>query len=187
MGRIAAVGLAVVALPGSTATTAPTPPRVALVAAADARPVEWSLPVPPAAVTPGDLRAPHHDYPASDLMVPTGTPVLAVHAGEAVSHEGPRCGKGVTLTAARRRFVYCHLSRVAVARGPVRAADVLGLSGDTGNARGVPHLHFHVVDGGRYVCPQALFPAWAQGRPAGPVAWGVVEGCFFGRGSQSAG
>jgi murein DD-endopeptidase MepM/ murein hydrolase activator NlpD len=40
---------------------------------------------------------------------------------------------------------YSHLSQVLVAEGdPIRAGDLVGRSGNTGNTGGFPHLHFHL-------------------------------------------
>lgn len=161
-------------------------PRVRLSADAGAAPAEYALPVPDGAVTDRELAAPHHDYPASDLMVPEGTPVFAAHAGVVVTHDGRRCGLGVTVTSADGyRSVSCHLSVVSVEAGTrARAGDVLGLSGDTGNAAGVPHLHFHLRDRrGRYVCPQPLFRAWSRGIDRAPTHAPVYSGCSFARGA----
>lgn len=160
-------------------------PRVRLSAEVSGAPAEYSLPVPDGAVTDRELAAPHHDYPASDLMVPRGTPVFAAHAGVVLTHHGSRCGLGVTVTSPDGyRSVSCHLSVVSVdAESRVRAGDVLGLSGDTGNATGVPHLHFHLRDGaGRYVCPQPLFRAWSRGIDEAPVEKPAYSGCSFPRG-----
>lgn len=151
----------------------------------DAPVAEFALPVPASLVAEQALRAPHHDYPASDLMVPVGTPVFAAVAGRVLTHDGERCGLGVSIRAARgRRFVFCHLSLVTVVDGAAaRPGDVIGLSGDTGNARGVPHLHFHVLDaGGTYLCPQDLLAAWFHEREPLPAAWHRTSGCSFPRG-----
>lgn len=159
-------------------------PRVVLADPGVELEARFALPVPHSSVTMRDLRAPHHDYPASDLMVPSGTPVFAAVPGRARVHDGERCGLGVSVDGpAGRRFVYCHLSVVAVAdQAVVGAGDVLGLSGDTGNAKGVPHLHFHVLDGDRYICPQALMAAWFELREPPLGAWTISQGCFFPRG-----
>ncbi len=160
-------------------------PRVRLSAGTGVTPVEYSLPVPDGAVSDRELAAPHHDYPASDLMVPEGTPIFAAHAGVVVTHDGRRCGLGVTVTSPDGyRSVSCHLSVVAVqAESRVRAGDVLGLSGDTGNAIGVPHLHFHLRDRhGRYLCPQPLFRAWSRGIDRAPTDAPAYSGCSFPRG-----
>lgn len=161
-------------------------PRVGLVRAASAGPGAYALPVPPGAVPREQLRAPHHDYPASDLMVPSGTAVFAAHAGLVVTHRGARCGSGVTVRGEdRHRYVSCHLSVVSVESGArVAAGDVLGLSGESGNAAGVPHLHFHVRDpAGRYLCPQPLLVSWASGGELSPITAARTDGCSFPRDS----
>lgn len=160
-------------------------PRVNLADAEAPLVAPLALPLPETTVTRRGLLAPHHDYPASDLMVPTGTPVFASASGRADVHEGERCGFGVSIAAPRGyRFVYCHLSVVSVADGmTVAPGDVLGLSGDSGNARGVPHLHFHLTDrAGTYLCPQPLLIAWFEGREPPPAAWRRTDGCSFPRG-----
>lgn len=161
-------------------------PRVRLSVEVGGAPPEYSLPVPDGAVTDRELAAPHHDYPASDLMVPEGTPVFAAHAGVVLTHHGPRCGLGVTVASPDGyRSVSCHLSVVSVGDDTsVGPGDVLGLSGDTGNAIGVPHLHFHLRDtAGRYVCPQPLFRAWRRGVDRPPTEKPVSSGCSFVRGA----
>lgn len=149
----------------------------------DARPVpvRYALPLPAGAVTPANLRAPHHDYPASDLVVPTGTPVLAAAAGSALVVRGGKCGIGVVITGNDGyRYVNCHLSAAAVGRW-VEAGDVVGLSGDSGNAKGTaPHLHFDIRNvRGAHVCPQPLLVAWASGRQLPPASAETTTGCFF--------
>lgn len=174
---------------GSAVATPPEDrgPRVIL-AAPDGPVADFALPVPASVVSERELRAPHHDYPASDLMVRTGTPVFAVTAGRVGTHDGLKCGLGVSLVAhGGHRFVFCHLSVVTATQGQtVRAGDVIGLSGDTGNARGVPHLHFHVLVAGRvYVCPQDVLVAWFHDQVAPPAAWHRTSGCFFPRAEGS--
>lgn len=168
--------------PGDPPTAAGRGPRVRLTAVTDAPPDVYTVPVPLSLVDDRDLRAPHHDYPASDLMVATGTPIFASHGGRVAVHRGEKCGRGVSVSGRDGiRYVYCHLSRVAVHTGSfVRTGDVLGLSGDTGNAAGVPHLHFHLKDrAGAYLCPQPLFLDWARGRQTSPRQRRVTTGCFF--------
>lgn len=179
------LGVATLGDLGPAASVALPGPRVSLSERAPGgAPSRFSLPVPDGAVTARELVAPHHDYPASDLMVPAGTPVFAAHSGRVVTHAGDRCGLGVTVRSGEGyRSVSCHLAVVSVGSATeVRAGDVLGLSGETGNAAGAPHLHFHLRDpAGRYLCPQPLFVAWARGIERSPLDEPVYDGCSFPR------
>jgi hypothetical protein len=111
---------------------------------------------------------------AVDIAVPTGTPVLAVTAGVIGTLIGPLdsadphlAGLRLHLDAASHRFYYAHLSRIDVIPGQhVEAGQQLGLSGE---AAGVPHLHF-AQDGGdpaqtigeAHACPafQQYYEPW---------------------------
>ena len=119
------------------------------------------------------LRAPHHDYPAADIPVPSGTPVYAASAGRvrAVSGPGTRCGLGVVVAGIDGwDYVYCHASIILVQSGDVVAAgQTLLLSGNTGESTG-PHLHFGVqTPAGLRICPQPLLEAWYAGGPDRPT------------------
>jgi hypothetical protein len=82
-----------------------------------------------------------------DIAVPLGTPVLAVADGVIGSLIGPQrsgdpraAGLRVHLNAPGRRFYYAHLSRLDVRAGEhVARGQRIGLSGQ---AKGVPHIHF---------------------------------------------
>lgn len=83
-----------------------------------------------------------------DIFAPRGTPVLASRTGviRKVANRGLG-GKQVWLHSEDgMRFYYAHLDRIEVKSGQrVRAGEVLGTVGTTGNARGMsPHLHFGV-------------------------------------------
>jgi murein DD-endopeptidase MepM/ murein hydrolase activator NlpD len=93
----------------------------------------------------------HH---GEDLLAPTGTPLLAVADGALFSVGWNDIG-GWRLwlrDRAGNEFYYAHLSAyspLAVAGKSVRAGDVLGFVGTSGDADGgAPHLHFeiHPVD-----------------------------------------
>jgi len=79
-----------------------------------------------------------------DMMARTGVPVVAPVSGT-VSHRGNSIG-GLSfhLSGDNGHYYYgTHLSRYG-ASGRVSAGTVIGYVGDTGNARGMPHLHFEI-------------------------------------------
>ena len=86
-----------------------------------------------------------------DIFAPTGTPVYAAADGEVeYSEQRPTGGFGIAVKLRHPGgYVtkYAHLSGLSgYRRGDrVRAGDVIGYVGDTGNARGTPpHLHFEI-------------------------------------------
>ena len=85
-----------------------------------------------------------------DYPVPTGTRVHAAWPGvvAAVQHLATSYGNSVWVHSAKRMTeIYAHLSRTLVRPGQnVRRAQVLGLSGSSGNSTG-PHLHFEIRSG----------------------------------------
>jgi murein DD-endopeptidase MepM/ murein hydrolase activator NlpD len=99
--------------------------------------------------TPRDAGAREHE--GVDIFAPRDAPVVAVADGLARSATNALGGNVVWLHAAGgRRFYYAHLDRAAVqGSARVRAGDVLGFVGNTGNARRtLPHLHFGIYEGG---------------------------------------
>ena len=78
------------------------------------------------------------DWPCAE-----GTLILATHDGEK-NPQGEFIGYGKYVSIRDRdngfKTEYCHLSKV-VKTGQVKAGEVIGLSGNTGNSSG-PHLHF---------------------------------------------
>jgi murein DD-endopeptidase MepM/ murein hydrolase activator NlpD len=84
-----------------------------------------------------------------DIFAPRGTPALAAVDGWVTAQTTNRLGGNVVWIWSMRHRVglyYAHLDRHAVSPGArVRAGDVVGYVGTTGNARGTsPHLHFGV-------------------------------------------
>lgn len=88
-------------------------------------------------------------HTGQDFAVPTGTSVHAVFDGTVTEAGwlGPY-GYAVVITAKDgTQTWYCHLSQIKVRSGPVKAGEVIALSGATGNVTG-PHLHLEVrIDG----------------------------------------
>lgn len=118
----------------------------------------------------------HH---GDDLFAPTGTPVVAVAAGVVFSvgwqHLGGR--RLWLIDGSGNEYYYAHLSRYGRAARDgerVRAGQVLGYVGDTGDAEGTPpHLHFELhparllalgYDGA--VDPTGYLRSWRQLRAA---------------------
>ena len=129
----------------------------------------------------GDVAGKWHH--GEDLVAPAGTPVLAVADGTLFSVGWNDIG-GWRLwlrDTAGNEFYYAHLSAyspLAVAGKTVKAGDVLGFVGTSGDADGgVPHLHFEIhpvdlvhlgYDG--VVAPYPFLVAW---RRADDVSFGV--------------
>ena len=111
---------------------------------------------------------PHHDYPAADIPVPTGTPIYSVTSGVVVSTPmSGRCGIGVVINGDDgAQYTYCHglPGSHAIATGDhVTVGQYLLDSASTGNSTG-PHLHFAIKVDGAARCPQNLLVSIASGR-----------------------
>ena len=115
---------------------------------------------------------PHHDYPAADIPVPTGTPLFAVTNGVVVgTPTSGKCGIGVIFNGDDgAQYTYCHGNpgTQAVAIGDrVSVGQRILDSASTGNSTG-PHLHFGIRVDGTQRCPQPFFVAIADGAPLAP-------------------
>jgi murein DD-endopeptidase MepM/ murein hydrolase activator NlpD len=116
----------------------------------------------------------HHDYPAADIPVPTGTPLYAVTNGVVVSTStSGRCGFGVVFNGDDgAQYTYCHglPGTHAVANGDrVSAGQFVMSSASTGNSTG-PHLHFGIRVDGQNRCPQSVLVAIVDGSALDPHA-----------------
>jgi murein DD-endopeptidase MepM/ murein hydrolase activator NlpD len=102
---------------------------------------------------------PGHHY-GVDLGAPEGTPIRAAGDGRVV-RTGVARGYGNLVVIDHGDGVetrYAHLSKIGVEVGdPIAAGQVVGESGETGNAIG-PHLHFEVRRDGEAVDPRGELP-----------------------------
>jgi len=146
---------------------------------------DYALPIPQNAVPADRWSRPHHDYPAIDLGITTGTPLYAVTGGgiTKVANDEGRCGGTVVLEGDDgAQYTYCHLSQLGVAaQTRVEAGQFLGLSGGmpgtpgAGNTTG-PHLHLSMRIRGVSHCPQTLLISILQGQPINPEST-PTQGC----------
>jgi murein DD-endopeptidase MepM/ murein hydrolase activator NlpD len=183
----------------STATPPPT-------AAPTSTPLPTTPSTPTTSSTPEALRyvfpvkakrysisSSHHDYPASDIACPIGSEFVAVTDGvvDFVSrtdkwpqtrNNADKGGLSVAIIGDDGvRYYGSHLSEVAEGIEPgvkVKAGQLLGLTGESGNAAGVyPQLHFGIshpttpddwqVRRGE-IWPQKYLKAWARGENVAP-------------------
>jgi murein DD-endopeptidase MepM/ murein hydrolase activator NlpD len=139
----------------------------------------------------------HHDYPASDIFAPVGSTFVAVTDGVVTfvrehdpwdpAADDPRVRGGIAVAIVGDdgvRYYGSHLASVApgiTVGARVSAGDVLGTTGDSGNARGTPpHLHFGISPPGDgddpedwlvrrgTIDPWPFLEAWRVGQPLTP-------------------
>jgi murein DD-endopeptidase MepM/ murein hydrolase activator NlpD len=114
----------------------------------------------------------HRDHQGVDIFAKRGTPVVAAADG-IVWKVGTNGLGGNVVWVARpfrgERHYYAHLDRQLVTPGTfVKAGDVIGTVGNTGNARTTaPHLHFGIYAPGGAVDP---LPYISDGRSARQTA-----------------
>ncbi len=87
-------------------------------------------------------------HKGTDIMANYGVPCVAITSGSVVQKSGKTAGNYVFLYGDNgHTYWYMHLQSYG-ATGHVSAGTVIGYVGDTGNARGCPHLHFEYHPGG---------------------------------------
>jgi murein DD-endopeptidase MepM/ murein hydrolase activator NlpD len=110
------------------------------------------------ALSGGNFREGH---PGFDLASPPGTPVYAADTGLVVFAGWSGIGYGNVILIEHGngfRTLYAHLSQISTHCGAkVEKAQIIGLSGQTGNSTG-PHLHFEVRVPGGYIDPVRVLP-----------------------------
>jgi murein DD-endopeptidase MepM/ murein hydrolase activator NlpD len=96
----------------------------------------------------GELRPGGGPHPGIDMGALSGTPVVAVADGIWRHDVGDAGGNGAWLTGLDDvSYYYAHFSKYAdTPEGLVKAGEVIGYVGMTGNATG-PHLHFEIHPG----------------------------------------
>jgi murein DD-endopeptidase MepM/ murein hydrolase activator NlpD len=117
-------------------------------------------------------------HQGNDVFAPFGAPVLAVTDGTLFKVGTlPISGNRLWLRSkAGDEFFYAHLSAfspAAVNGRRVKAGDVLGFTGNTGDAEPTPpHVHFEIHPGGEdAIDPHEILTAWQQKRDVPPGAW----------------
>lgn len=159
----------------------------------------WALPGPRALLeaTSDQLDNPHHDYPAWDWIVPTGTPVYAIRGGTVTrttlwnrnwweagcgttgGGDCTSCGIGLTITDTDgTRWTYCHGSAIHVLNGQLVVAGRQVLtSGNTGRS-GTPHVHIEINADGQQRCPQQLVADLLRSSPESAFSL-ATSGCSY--------
>jgi murein DD-endopeptidase MepM/ murein hydrolase activator NlpD len=118
----------------------------------------------------------HHDYPATDIFTPIGTPVVASVRSEVLRMTRTEVGLGgITVTLRGEdgwRYYYAHLSTIEPSLRPgqiVEAGQLLAASGNTGNARTTPpHVHFGISITGSaagQINPYPYLQTWPRPTP----------------------
>ena len=96
----------------------------------------------------GQPRSGGRRHQGNDILSPRGTPVVASVSGNVRHHNSSLGGLSYYLAGDDGNTYFgTHLSAYA-ASGRVSAGTVVGYVGDSGNARGTPHLHFEIHPGG---------------------------------------
>jgi peptidoglycan LD-endopeptidase LytH len=99
----------------------------------------------------GAPRSGGRSHRGTDILAPYGTPVYAIVSGTwSIQSPGPSAGLWAILRGNDgNQYWYMHLQSHTVSNGAsVSAGQQTATNGDTGNARGTPHVHFELHPGG---------------------------------------
>jgi murein DD-endopeptidase MepM/ murein hydrolase activator NlpD len=112
---------------------------------------EWICPVQGPRAFSNDYGQPRSGgrrHEGNDILSPRGTPIVANVGGTSKAHDSGLGGLSYYLDGDDGNTYFgTHLSAIG-ATGRVAAGTVIGYVGDSGNARGTPHLHFEIHPGG---------------------------------------
>ena len=106
-----------------------------------------------------------HLHQGNDIFGARGLPVRAPEDGIVHFGEDPAGGKAAYVTTADGTYYFmAHLDGYAKNLGAgsrVKMGDVVGYLGDTGNAKGAPHVHFEIhPKGGAATNPKPILDRW---------------------------
>jgi murein DD-endopeptidase MepM/ murein hydrolase activator NlpD len=110
-----------------------------------------TCPVPGAAFSDswGAPRSGGRGHQGTDMMAPYGTPNYAVIGGSVSTSVISGGGNTLYLSGDDgNTYIYMHLQSYVVSGGSVSQGQLVALTGDSGNATGVPHTHFEIHPGG---------------------------------------
>ncbi|MET0325252.1 MAG: peptidoglycan DD-metalloendopeptidase family protein [Ilumatobacteraceae bacterium] len=97
----------------------------------------------------GASRSGGRSHEGVDMLTSRGTPLVAVVSGSVQFKQTSLGGNSVWVAGNDgNRYFYAHLDSFEGSSRSVSQGEVIGYVGDTGNARGTPHLHFEVHPGG---------------------------------------
>ncbi|GMA34748.1 M23 family metallopeptidase [Demequina litorisediminis] len=104
-------------------------------------------------VTSGFRTKSRPDHDGTDYAAKVGTKVYAANSGTVEWRTNERAGTNIQIAGEGVTTGYSHLSKRLVSDGAkVKAGDLIGLSGATGNVTG-PHMHFYVIKAGKFINP----------------------------------
>lgn len=90
-----------------------------------------------------------HTHVGTDIMADYGTPAVAIISGTVSSGWSDTGGNSIFLSGDDgNSYWYLHMQKLIVTSGHVSRGQLIATVGDTGNAVGIPHIHFEYHPGG---------------------------------------